>query len=157
MSTFVASSAKADSKTKLVGNASIEEHAEVSNAILSGDARVHGSATVENAILRNDVQVYDKAEVKGILFPDEVAGFIIMSDNCHIFGNAKLVNNIEGRFALILKGECKFGGNATTDELVDPLDFIEKYGSKKAKIRYDREDSIILGSTVTLTDVWDMG
>ena len=157
MATFIADTATAYFDVRMSDSARIEDQAKVSKSFLSGKAKISGNAKVSNVMIRDAVAIYDNAEVRGKMCESEIYGNIIMSDNCSIFGEAIIINNIEGNFAIIMKGNCKFGGNARTNNLITAEDYIGKYGSKQVKIKLEEEGSIFLRSTVTLTDIWDMG
>ena len=125
-------------EVNLKDEAQIYGNATVTYSSVSGSSQIFDNAILDNCEIAGDVKFYGNAHLSGI----KILG------NIHVFGNAKLVNQMVTGDRIILKGNCKFGGNATFENLYRMKDFIKKYGSNKVDM---------VGRDVQLTDVWDMG
>lgn len=143
--------------TTLRDYAKVSGNAKLRSSLVSGEAKVMGSAQVlfstisEKAVVKDNTvcvrcHVSDRAEIRG----NAHVGKLQIEGDSHIFGEANLQNN--SFFKVTLEGSCKFGGNATFDDLVTDEDFVNKYGADKLFFH-----SSSIENWVVLADVWDMG
>lgn len=153
---FVADTASVDENTEVFHQGRVEGYAEVvdvgvfDDAVISGNAsalnivifgtsRISGNADVELSRVEGAANIYGRARVYNV----------DVYDSSSVFDNAKLFFKLGRGAAVILKGDCKFGGDANFDNLINIEDFTKKYGT--VKVSADKSGNIVL------TDVWDMG
>lgn len=136
---YIADTAKVDGVSQVEDGAKILDYAAVEISNIFGCAIVSDHAELLDCDVGDTARVYDNASLS----------FVNVWGGSCVFGNANLsTGHVD--FMVELRGDCKFGGNATFKGLESFEDFVKKYGAAKAVFDYDY-------NVIVLTDVWDMG
>lgn len=136
------------------GSALVTDEATLYDSGVEGSAVVSGKVLLEYTNVLGNARIFDSvsvhsSEIGGLskVYGDAKLNNVHLSDNCHVFGNANLDTD-GGEFTVVLEGDCKFGGNASFQGLIEPKGFVKKYGENRVDV---------LEGYIVLTDVWDMG